>query len=110
MPVTGFIIADANSEQYLGQIDLHNIDWRSGSASLGIVIGQSEMLGRGYGREAIELLKGFVFHTLNLHRFELEVYEYNERAYKCYLKCGFVEEGRSRKNYFVTGSIGTLFK
>lgn len=38
------------------------------------------------------------FNRLNLNRLELRVHDYNERAYKCYLKCGFRESGRLRKN------------
>jgi RimJ/RimL family protein N-acetyltransferase len=99
----GFIIADSDTHDYIGQIDLHRIDWKNRSAGLGIVIGRQEFLGKGYGKEAIELFKGFVFNTLNLNRLELEVYEFNERAYRCYLKCGFIEEGRLRKKLYREG-------
>ena len=93
-----------------GQIDLHQIDYRNSHATLGIVIGKKNYLGKGYGQEAIELLQKFVFHTLNLHRLELDVYEYNERAYKCYLKCGFVEEGRLRQKLFRDGRYWDVIK
>ncbi|MFD1178033.1 GNAT family N-acetyltransferase [Paenibacillus puldeungensis] len=99
----GFVIAEKDSLEYIGQIDLHKINWLSRSAVLGIVIGRKELLGQGYGREAIELLKRFVFETLNLNRLELEVYDYNERAYRCYVKCGFKEEGRMRQSLFKHG-------
>lgn len=99
----GFIIADRDSKEYIGQIDLHNIDWKNRNAVLGIVIGRKEYWGQGYGSEAIRLLLDFVFMSLNLHRLELEVYEYNDRAYRCYLKCGFQEEGRLRKKLYRNG-------
>ncbi|MBU5351151.1 GNAT family N-acetyltransferase [Paenibacillus barcinonensis] len=35
---------------------------------------------------------------------ELEVYEYNQAAHKCYLKCGFQEEGRYRKKIYKNGT------
>jgi RimJ/RimL family protein N-acetyltransferase len=100
----GFIIAEPKTQEYIGQIDLHRVDWKNRTASLGIVIGRQEYLGQGYGKEAIELLKKFVFNTLNLHRLELEVYEFNIRAHKCYLKCGLIEEGRLRKKLFREGN------
>ncbi|NWL89013.1 MULTISPECIES: GNAT family N-acetyltransferase [unclassified Paenibacillus] len=100
----GFVIADKAALDYIGQIDLIRIDWQNRSASLGIVIGRKDLLGQGIGREAIHLLKQFVFQSLNLNRLELEVYDYNERAYRCYRSCGFQEEGRLRKKIFKNGS------
>lgn len=99
----GFIIADKNTEEYIGQIDLFRLDWKNRSAELGIVIGIKEHLGKGYGTEAIKLLQEFVFNRLNLNRLQLEVHDFNERAYKCYLKCGFKEEGRLREKIFIHG-------
>lgn len=99
----GFIIADKNSSEYIGQIDLHELDWKNRNALMGIVIGRKNLLNKGYGSEAIMLLQDFVFHTLNLHRLELEVIAYNERAYRCYLRCGFKEEGRLRERIYRAG-------
>lgn len=99
----GFIISDKDTLSYIGQIDLHQIDYKNSNAVLGIVIGKKDYLGKGYGSEAIAILQKFVFKTLNLNRLELTVYEYNERAYHCYLKCGFKEEGKMRKKLFRDG-------
>lgn len=99
----GFIIADRETEEYIGQIDLFHFDWKNRSAELGIVIGRKELLGKGYGSEAILLLERFVFERLNLNRLELRVYDYNVRAYRAYLKCGFKEEGRLREKRFMNG-------
>ena len=34
---------------------------------------------------------------------DLRVLAYNERAIRCYLSCGFVEEGRERESALVDG-------
>lgn len=104
----GFVIAEKDTLEYIGQIDLHKIDWQNRSAVLGIVIGRKELLGQGYGREAIELMKRFVFERLNLNRLELEVLDFNERAYRCYLGCGFKEEGRLRQKEFKNGRYSDI--
>ncbi|MFK4301305.1 RimJ/RimL family protein N-acetyltransferase [Paenibacillus sp. RC254] len=101
--IKGFVIAHKDTLDYIGQLDLFKINWMNRHATLGIVIGRDDNLGKGYGREAIRLLQKFVFHTLNLNRLELEVYSYNERAYRCYLACGFKEEGRLRQKLFREG-------
>ncbi|OAB38631.1 acetyltransferase [Paenibacillus macquariensis subsp. defensor] len=98
-----FIIAVKDSLEYIGQIDLYKIDWKNRFAHLAVVIGRKEYLGKGYGSDAIRILQKFTFEELNLNRIELEVYEYNERAYKCYLKCGFKEEGRYRNKIYNKG-------
>lgn len=101
--IKGFVIANKEDEEFIGQIDLVKIDWINRIASLGIVIGNTENLGKGYGSEAIKLIQEFAFNRLNLHKIELEVREYNHRAIACYKKCGFVEEGRIRQNHFIDG-------
>ncbi len=99
----GFVIADKETQSYIGQIDLINIDWKNRVAKMGIVIGDPQNQGQGYGTEAIGLLQTFVFERLNLNRLELDVHDYNQNAYHCYLRCGFVEEGRIRQNFFSNG-------
>lgn len=99
----GFVISDKDNLEYIGQIDLHKLDWINRTATLGIVIGDKVKLGQGYGREAIRLLMKFAFETLNLNRLELDVYDFNERAIRCYLSCGFKEEGRLRQKIFKHG-------
>lgn len=96
-----FIVAFKDSLDYIGQVSLTNIDWKNRVAGIGIVIGKKDCLGKGIGTEAIELLQYFAFYKLNLNKLELSVHDFNERAIKCYKKCGFVEEGRLRqKNYY----------
>ncbi|OQD75966.1 hypothetical protein PENDEC_c005G02727 [Penicillium decumbens] len=52
---------------------------------------------KGYGSEAISWMLDWSFLTAGLHRIELTVYEWNERAQKVYQKLGFVTEGRRRE-------------
>ncbi|MDQ0494683.1 MULTISPECIES: GNAT family N-acetyltransferase [Paenibacillus] len=101
--IKGFVIAHKDTLDYIGQLDLFKINWVNRHATLGIVIGCDGDLGKGYGREAIRLIQKFAFHALNLHRLELEVYAFNERAHRCYLACGFKEEGRLREKLFREG-------
>ncbi|WP_020616878.1 GNAT family N-acetyltransferase [Paenibacillus daejeonensis] len=104
----GFIIAHRDSEEYIGQIDLFEIDWKNRMAEMGIVIGNPADHGRGYGREAIGILQQFVFHELNLHRLQLEVHEDNAAALACYRHCGFREEGRLRDRHYRKGRYTDL--
>ena len=85
----------------IGQCGLHSFDTFRGTArncELGIAIGDKEYWGRGYGREAIRLLLDYAFRYWNLHRVWLRTNSDNLRAIRCYLACGFLEEGRQREN------------
>jgi len=45
----------------------------------------------------MNLILRFAFCELNLHRVNLNVFEYNPRAIHCYEKVGFKHEGRLRQ-------------
>ncbi len=87
----------------IGNVGLHEIDWKNRSATLGVVIAEKEYWGRGYGSDAIVALVDFAFREMNLHRIQLSVYDFNERAKRCYEKCGFREEGRAREAFYSDG-------
>ncbi|WP_373232189.1 GNAT family N-acetyltransferase [Cohnella sp.] len=99
----GFVIADLAAEAYIGQVNLDSIDWKNRVGRIGIVIGSLDHMGYGYGTEAMKLLVAFAFREMNLNRLELEVYDFNERAYRCYISCGFKEEGRLREKQYKNG-------
>ena len=73
------------------------------NATLGIFIGDKDYRDNGYGAEAIRLILEYGFRYLNLHNIKLDLMEFNERALKCYKKCGFQENGRRRKCKFING-------
>lgn len=106
----GFIIADLKGEAYIGQLNLDAIDWKNRVGRIGIVIGSVDHMGYGYGTEAMKLLLHFAFTEMNLNRLELEVYDFNERAYRCYLSCGFTEEGRLRERIYKNGRYSDVIQ
>ena len=87
----------------IGNLGLINIDWKNSQAVLGIVLGEKEYWGQGYGTDAIRALLSFAFTKMNLNRIRLSVFDYNERAQRCYRKCGFQLEGRLRQAHFSDG-------
>lgn len=55
-----------------------------------------EHLRCGYGRQATRLVLRHAFQSLGLHRVDLRVLDFHERAIHLDLRCGFVTEGRER--------------
>lgn len=88
----------AGQDEYLGEIVLTDIDEVVRSANLRLVM-RPGYRGRGYGTEAIELVLGFAFDGLGLHRVGLDVLSVNARALSLYENLGFRVEGRRRDAY-----------
>jgi ribosomal-protein-alanine N-acetyltransferase len=53
--------------------------------------------GQGLGQEITRLVVAWGVGGLGLHRIELEVLAFNTRAIRCYLACGFRQEGVRRE-------------
>lgn len=53
--------------------------------------------GKGYGKEALKLVKQLVFEQWQAHRLWLDVFDHNQRARQVYASEGFVEEGILRE-------------
>lgn len=98
-----FVIRTLSDDRAIGNIELDGIDWSARHGWVGIGVGEREFWGKGYGTDAMKILLRYAFEELNLNRVNLTVFEYNERAQKSYLKCGFVEEGRTRKSMLREG-------
>ena len=103
-----FVIADAEDESYIGQMDMFRVDWRLRQGELGIVIGRKDLRGQGIGQEALELMQQFAFRTLGMERLEIEVHMDNQPALACYCRSGFVLEGVKRHAFFSDGHFADL--
>jgi len=102
--VLGIEIATPDGRwEHIGNCSFHNVDWRSRVAEVGIVIGEKQYWGQGYGSDAMRLLLRHGFNTLNLNRIYLHVFENNPGAIRSYEKVGFVHEGRLREDIFKEG-------
>jgi RimJ/RimL family protein N-acetyltransferase len=87
----------------IGAVRLDSADAGDRRASLAIGMVEPAAMDKGYGTEAIRLVLGCAFKTLNLHRVSLRVLAFNARAIRAYEKCGFRVEGRERETAFVDG-------
>ncbi|HEY7523939.1 MAG TPA: GNAT family protein [Candidatus Limnocylindrales bacterium] len=81
----------------IGSCAFSQLDGDNGSAMYHITIGEKDTWGQGYGTDATRLMLRHAFETMGLHRIALAVFEFNERAIRSYLSCGFMVEGRARE-------------
>jgi len=103
LPGCRFDIVLLDGDALIGHISLHDIDHLHRHAFIGIVIGEDEHRGRGYGTEAIRLVLDYGFNTLNLHNIMLSVHADNHAGISCYKKVGFRDAGRRRDWIFKNG-------
>jgi RimJ/RimL family protein N-acetyltransferase len=92
-----FAIRVIETNKIIGVIGLLDIMWTNGVGTFFIGIGDQSYVGKGIGRESMELLLDFGFSELNLHRIQLNVIEYNEKAIRAYERIGFFKEGTYRE-------------
>ncbi|MFW9894373.1 MAG: GNAT family N-acetyltransferase [Candidatus Thorarchaeota archaeon] len=96
------ITLEKNNEILIGNCDI-SVDWKNRIGKCGIVIGEKEYHGKGYGTEAMNLLVNYGFEKLCLNRIELAVHSFNSRALKSYLKVGFQKEVTQRHAVYING-------
>lgn len=99
-----FAIVLEEGDRLIGNCGIKEIDWRRRCGEVGLFIGSEADRGKGYGKEALRLLLGYCFETLNLHNVELHVFSFNARAIAAYKSVGFREAGRRREAYFLHGA------
>ena len=81
----------------IGRVGIFGIDWVQKQGELGIVIGESEYWGKGYGRDTIHTLLRHMFETTSLDSINLFTFEDNFRAQRCFAACGFKPVGTGRR-------------
>ncbi len=87
----------------IGMAGLMDVDPVNGTAELIIGIGERSLRDKGYGTEAVGILLDFVFGELRLHRLQLRVWSFNERAIHVYERVGFQHEVTYREAHFRHG-------
>lgn len=94
-------VVDLPETGIIGISSIVNIDWRNRHAWHGLVLGESQQRGKGYGVDAIMATMRYAFEELNLERLDGSMIEYNQQSIATYCgkKLGWKEEGR-RRNYF----------
>ena len=88
-----FFLIIAPDGEIIGESVINEIDWDLRCANFRIALYRQTERGKGIGTWATEITRDFAFEELKLHRLELDVYSFNPRAEKVYLKAGFKREG-----------------
>lgn len=86
--------------KHIGNCSYYNIDETKGEAELGIMIGNRDYWDKGYGADTVTTLLSYIFHQTDLKRIYLKTTDSNNRAQKCFKKCGFTPYGHMERDGF----------
>lgn len=84
----------------IGLAYIANISEHNQHCLIGITIGDRDYWGKGYGRDAIDLVLEYCFETLGMHRVGAETFEYNNAWKRLVEGSGFKQEGVERDYLF----------
>jgi len=82
---------DTAEGYHIGNCMYYDINSMQGKAELGIMIGDRNYWGKGYGTDAVTTLLFHVFATTQLTRIYLHTLDWNHRAQRSFEKAGFRE-------------------
>lgn len=91
-----FTIYELSTLRPIGNADLRDVDHAHGTAEFGLLLGETDVWGRGYGTEATRLMLYYAFDVLGLHNVQLVVYASNPGALRAYERAGFKRVGVRR--------------
>lgn len=92
---------DSSDDGLIGMINLVNINWKDRRAFTGLLLGDKNMRGKGYGVDAIMTMNQYAFDELGLNRLDGSMISYNESSIYVYTKkCGWLIEGTKKNAYF----------
>jgi len=98
-----FAIVTTDGDRHIGNIKIGGIDWIHRAADVGLLIGEKDCWGKGYGTSAIRLATQYAFDVLNLRRAFAGIYAPNTGCIRAFEKAGYCREGVKRRHYFCEG-------
>ena len=99
-----FAIVDRSQDRHIGNIKLAvNPVHERGEISL--FLGDKSKWGKGFGTEAIDLIKDYAFEVLNLRKLTAGCYAVNKGSARAFLKAGFHQEATMKNHYMCDGRV-----
>src|SRR6056297_3508361 len=83
------IIVRRNDSKRIGALDLFDFDAFNQRAGIGILINDTQDRGKGYAKNAIEIVKYYAFNFLHLKQLYCTIGEDNPKSLKLFQQCGF---------------------
>jgi [ribosomal protein S5]-alanine N-acetyltransferase len=99
-----FAMIELESGRHVGNIKIGPVDSHHGTADLGLLIGEKDCWGRGYGTEAISLATELAFERPELRKLTASCYGENAGSAAAFQKAGWKDEGRRPAQFLLDGA------
>jgi len=98
------------NDKHIGNIKIDPLIERHGLGEYGIMIGDKTEWGKGYAKEASNLVIKYCFEIVKLRKITLGVVVENITAVELYSKLGFVKEGYYKKHGIYRGTYCDIIR
>jgi ribosomal-protein-alanine N-acetyltransferase len=88
-----FALLERRDDRFMGTLRVSQLNWRTRTADIGILIGDRESWGKGFGTDAISTIGSFLFARLGLRRLTAGLMDVNEGMRVVFERLGFQQEG-----------------
>lgn len=89
--------------EHIGMAGIHDINYRHGTATTGIVIGRQDLWGQGLGLDAMKIRTRYAFEILGLRLLLSDVFAENTNSLKALRKVGYRDAGITPRRYWKRG-------
>ena len=96
------VIAEAENDEFLGSVGVHNINRAEGRCDIGYYLAR-EARGRGVMTSAVQMLSRWVFENLPVERIEITVEPANAASRAVAERAGYTFEGILRSHTVIKG-------
>lgn len=100
-----FAIVTKDTNTFIGTQRIAQIDWRTGVADIGIMIGDRNYWGMGMAKDSVGRACKYCFNDLSLRRLTAGTPATNVAMRRCFARVGFKEEGLLKKHMMLKGSL-----
>ncbi len=90
-------------KEHIGNIKIGKINYVHKFGDVGLLIGNRNMWGKGYGTEAIKLVTCHAFKEIKLNKLTAGIYANNVGSYKAFMKAGYEKVGILKKQMIYKG-------
>ncbi len=87
--LTYSLAIDSLNGRHIGECSVFGLDSFNDQAEMGILIGEKDCWGLGYGRDALKIFLRYIFERSAIKKLMLRTLDWNMRAQKCFEHCGF---------------------
>ena len=99
-----FAVYYKENDEFIGTQRIGHINWRTGLADMGIMIGDQSYWGRGLSKDILQTAMSYAFKNLSLRKLTGGTSSLNIPMQRCFERLGYTKEGLLRSQLLINGN------